>query len=110
MFARLVHSRFTHAIGRDTHVALLEPVRAILHEWGLAKVGVRTWKLAPYVEGIDGVEVRLGVQDPDGEALQELGRIARERDFDLLLSLESFTPPAAWLGTPAPRRGPPTLR
>jgi hypothetical protein len=105
MFARFAYRRFAHAIGHDTHVALVEPVRAILRAWGLERAGARNWKLAPYVEGIDGVEARLQLRDDeDDDALPALERIARDAGFDLLLSHDPATPAGAWIGSPQTRR------
>lgn len=104
MFARFVYRRFPHAVGRDTHATLLPPVRALLHAWGIERPGRRTWKLAPYFEGIDGVEARLGLHDDhDDDALAALERLARSADFDVLLARESATPSAAWIGAASPR-------
>jgi hypothetical protein len=108
MFARFAWRQFTHAIGHDTHVALLGPVRAILRAWGLQREGMRNWKLAPYVEGVDGVEAELLLRDEvDQDALPALARFAEEAGFDLLLSRDPVTPAAAWIGSPLVRRTPP---
>jgi hypothetical protein len=104
MFARFVYRHFPHAIGRDTYVALLPPVRAVLHAWGIERPGDRTWKIAPYFEGVDGVEALLRLHDHhDDDAFAALERLARAADFDLLLAREPTTPAGAWIG-PASQR------
>jgi len=110
VYARFAWQRFTHPIGHETHLALLEPVKAVLRAWGLQRQGGRNWKIAPYVEGIDGVEAELQLRDDDNDGLPGLHGIATEAGFDVFLSHEPITPAAAWIGAPLSRRHPPARR